>query len=256
MRVPITEIANGLRKTVIDNSPSILTAVAVTGVVSTALLTGKASFQAAEIIRKEEFEQTFWEEQSFQDRVRLVWKLYIPAAVTGGATIVCVIGANTVSSRRNAALISAYSLAETAFKEYKTKVVETIGVNKEQKIRDEVARERVEQDPVSTREVYITGNGDVLCYETMTGRYFQSSMETLRKAQNDINAQIINSMYASQNDFCRLIGLPSTGYGEEVGWNTSNMLDLQFSTVLSDTGKPCLAIGYSVTPVRDYYKFN
>jgi hypothetical protein len=194
--------------------------------------------------------------QKFVDDVRLVWKFYIPAVASSAATIACIIGANTVSTRRNAALISAYSLTETAFREYKDKVVETIGEKKSQKIHDEIAKDHIVNTPLSTQAVIVTGDGEVLCFETLTGRYFKSSMETLRKAQNDINSKIINGGYATQNDFCILIGLPSLQYGDEVGWNTSNLLELEFSSHLAEGSRPCLAVGYSAIPVRDYYSFH
>lgn len=255
------EFFKRLQKLATDGSPAILTALAVTGTVTTAVLTGKASFKAAEVLREQtrlnglvdQVGEPF--ELDPKEKLRLVWKLYIPAASTGVITIVCVVGANTISTRRGAALATAMSLSETAFKEYKEKVVEQIGTNKERKIRDELMRDKVERDPASSKAVIITGSGDVLCYEAMTGRYFNSSMETLRRAQNVLNAQIINEMYASLNDFYREIGLAATGYGEEVGWNTQKLLELQFSTVLSEDGKPCLAVNYSYTPIRDYYRF-
>ena len=63
-------------------------------------------------------------------------------------------------------------------------------------------------------------------------------------------------MYASHNDFYRLIGLPGTTYGEEVGWRTDNMMDLEYSSHLAEDGRPCLCIEYHVAPVRNYYKIN
>lgn len=261
MHTTITKFLRHAKKFASDNSPTILTAIGAAGTLSTAILAGKASFKAAEVIREQESLGGLVEavgEPLFLDgreKLRLVWKLYIPAAISGTVTVICVVGANSISNRRGAALATAFSLSETAFMEYKDKVVEQIGINKERKIRDELAQDQVNRNPVTSREVIITGSGDVLCYETMSGRYFNSNMETLRRAQNDVNAQIINDMYASVNDFCRKVGLPPTGYGEEVGWNTMNLLELQFSSVLSEDGKPCLAVGYSHIPIRDYYRF-
>lgn len=256
----IAPFANRVRKVVMDNSPSILTGVAVAGVVSTAALASKASIGAHKNIEEDKSTQVVLYGENITVPVRYWvernWKLYIPTVLVGGATIACIIGANSVNTRRNAALASLYSLTEVASREYKDKVVQLLGEKKEQTLRDELAQETVENNPVSENKVYYTGSGDVLCYETMSGRYFHSDMETLRKAQNDINAKILNEMYASQNDFNRLIGLPATGYGEQVGWNTDKMLELQFSSVLSEDGKPCLAIGYSNVPILNYYKIN
>lgn len=259
MHATATEFLLRLKKFTLDNSPAILSGVAVAGTLSTAILSAKASYQAVKVIQEEQKLIDLTQPDPItleaRDKAKLVWKLYIPAAAAGTITIVCIVGANTISSRRGAALATAVSLTETAFKEYKEKVVEQIGSNKEQKLRDELMQDRVQRNPAATREVIITGNGDVLCYESLTSRYFQSNMEALRKAENDINAQIIHEMYASLNDFFRHIGLGPAGFGEEVGWNTQKLLELQFSTVLSEDGRPCLAIGYAYTPIRDYYRF-
>ena len=57
------------------------------------------------------------------ETVKACWKVYIPAMVTGTASIVCLIGASSVNAKRNAALAAAYTLSDTAFREYKEKVI-------------------------------------------------------------------------------------------------------------------------------------
>lgn len=250
----VSSVMRAIGSSLRENSPLILTGFAVAGLVSTTVLAVRATVKATPIAddilsvggtgktRREEYLEV----------LQATWPLYIPAAVTGTVTIACIIGANTISSKRQAALIGAYSITEAAFREYKDKVVEQIGKNQEQKVRDGIAQDRVNNDPM--REVIITGNGDVLCYDTYTGRYFQCNIETLRKAQNDINLQCIHEMNASQNEFYRKIGLPAVSNGDEVGWNTDNVLDLRFSTVLTEDGKPCLVISYAKNPEPKYYK--
>lgn len=245
-------LAKKAEKLVVDNSPTILTGLGVTGTLITAYLTGRASYTAAEIIVYEEKHRQL----TNKEKLELVWKLYIPPVVTGVLTVACVIGANRIGTRRAAAVAAAYSISERAFAEYKDKVVERIGVGKEQTIRAEVAEDHIRRHPISEHEVIITGNGDVLCYDTFTDRYFNSSMESLKKAQNDINYEIINNSYACLSDFYNLIGLSSTAYSNEIGWNLDNLIDLKFSTILSEDGRPCISLEFRVAPVRDYHKFH
>ena len=42
-------------------------------------------------------------------------------------------------------------------------MVETIGEKKEQTVRDAVAKERLEKNPVENKEVIVTAKGDTLC---------------------------------------------------------------------------------------------
>jgi len=65
---------------------------------------------------------------------------------------------------------------------------------------------------------------------------------------------VLNDFYASLSDFYDLIGLPTTSFSDEVGWNSDRLLELQFSTVLSDDGRPCISIDFRTVPIRDYYK--
>lgn len=252
----IQDLAKRATKTIANNSSTILTGLAVVGAVGSAILSAEATVKAIRVI--DDYEAREGRNPDFKGRVRdlapLVWRFYVPAAASTTLTVVCIIATNRVSSRRAAVLASAYSLSEKAFSEYKEKVADQLGANKEQKIRDELAQDQVDRNPVSTKEVIITGKGDVLCYDTFTGRYFESNVEDLRKAENEVNRQILTEMYASLNDFHRLVGLPPTGLGEELGWNLDSQLDLQFSSTLSEDSKPCLAVGYSRLPVRDYHK--
>ena len=155
--------------------------------------------------------------------------------------------------RRTAALAAAYSLSEKAFDEYKEKVKERIGESKEQRLRDDIAQDQVNRAPLSKNEVILTGNGDVLCYDSITGRYFLSQVETLRRAMNDVNVQVINNGYASLYNFFELVDLASTPYSHEVGWNADALMDIKFSAVLAEDGRPCMSVNYNVSPLRQFH---
>lgn len=256
----MTSIRDGLKhfeKFVTDNSPGILTGIGVVGTVATAYLTGKATFKAARI-RDEELSRAAQEElptiRQAQLLAPVVWKLYIPAVGTGVMTVACIVGANRVGTRRAAALAAAYSISERALDEYKAKVIEKIGEKKERDIRDEVAQDRVSSHSMANTEVIITGDGDVLCYDMYTGRTFKSSVESLRKAQNDLNHKILNNFYASLSDFYDLIGLARTTTSDDVGWNCDQLLELIFSTTMTDDQRPCIAVNFKVTPIRNYFR--
>lgn len=239
-------------KVVSDNSTSILTAMAIAGVVTTSVLAVKATPKALGLIEEAEKEQS--EELTTQQKIRIGLPCYIPALSVGAATMGCVLGANAIGSKRNAALMGAYSVLDTGYREYQEKVKETIGEKKEQSVRDEVAQDRVRRNPTGDT-VILAGEGKVLCYDVWSGRYFESTVELIRRAQNDLNAMLISEMYASVNDFYRLLGLEPNRMGDEFGWSSDRLLDIDFSSVLSTDNKPCLSIEYRVQPNRGYHKF-
>lgn len=231
-----------------DNSPAILTALGVAGALTTAYLTGKATVKAMRIVQDEEAEAQ--EILDLRTAFELTWQQYIPAAGSAAVTVACIIMANRVGSRRAAALAAAYAISERAFEQYKDKVVEKLGENKERRVRDEIAQDRVTRNP-PVIDVW-EETGSVLCCDLFTGRYFLSDMESLRRAQNDINYQVNNSYYASLSDFYDLIGLSRTSMSDDFGWNSDKLLELDISTTLTPGGKPCLTFNFRVMPIRGY----
>lgn len=242
-----TSIIRGLKsleRTIANNSSTILTGVGVAGVFATGFLSVKATFKAAQLIQEEEVELA-----DLRTKANLVWKEYIPTTIVATTTVAAIIFANRVSNRRAAALALAYTVTEKAYDEYRDKVLSKFGSQKEEFVRSEIARERVNR---TSTEVIMTGGGDVLCFDSFTGRIFHSDMETLRRAENDINAMIISDFYASLSDFYSIIGLPSTSYSDEVGWNTDKMLKLRYSASLTNENVPCINVDFGVTPVRHF----
>ncbi len=245
----------------IDNSPTILTTIGVVGTITTAYLAGKASFEAADIIRlKEATEderpgvQVYDPREVLRERVQLVWKLYIPAASTGLATIACIIGANQVGARRAAGLAAAYSITEKTFDEYKKKVVEKLGERKEEQVRDEIMRDRVTQSHTPDMEIYGAEIGE-LCYDKFSDRHFRSTVEGIRAAENSFNYALIHDGYASLAEFYRILDLPAPTYSEAIGWNSDRLMEVRISTVLAPGDKPCLAIDFKNEPTPDYGRF-
>ena len=246
----ITKIGKNLGGLISKNSPHILTGLGCAGLLSTAILSAKAAPKALRIL---ELEEEYREKKHFipmtrLDKVKLTWRCYIPTGVMGAVSIGCIIGANTVNTRRNAALASMYALTESAFREYKTKVVQEIGKTKETKIRDEIAKDHITKNPPQGN-VILTGTGEVLCYDMLSGRYFMSSFETIRQKFNDLNYKLRGEMRMDLNELYYELGLPLIELGNLMEFNLEkSQIEPVYSTHLSDNGKPCLVIDVDVYP--------
>ena len=237
--------ANAVKLFLIENSPSILTGVGVAGTVTTAALAGKASTQAYK-----KYEDV--KDKDTVEQVKSIAPLYLPVALSCGVTIACIIGANHVNLRRNAALAAAYAMSAEDIKIYKTKVEEKLGKKKSTDICDEMAAEKITKNPPKEDMIISTGKGDTLCYDSMSGRYFKSDIEAIRHAVNDINQELTQNLRMSLNDFYYELGLPEIVLGQELGWNGSSVegqLNVIFSSQLTPDGKPCLVIEYDVCPL-------
>lgn len=247
--VNVTDLIHRTQRMTQRNAPTILTGLGVSGTIATAYLAAKASFEASGLIEREQnrIDQQ-WEVREhrgplvLKEKVLLVWKLYIPTGVSGALTIASIIGGTRASMKKTAAAYSLLSVSEKAFTEYKEKVVEQLGEKKEQAIRDEIAQDRMSKSP---QGLVVVGAGNVLCYEMYTGRYFNSDMETLKKAQNEINAKMIRETGASLSDFYYMLGLATTSFSDRSGWDSCKLLELRFSTVMSEDNRPCIAFEYN-----------
>lgn len=256
----LTKFTRGVQTKLSRHSPEILMGIGITGMITTTVLAVKATPKAVQLIeyRKEELDV---EKLTPVDTVKTTWKCYIPAAVTCATSIVCLIGSNSVNSKRNAALATAYKLSETAFGEYRSKVIETIGEKKERVVRDKVSEEQVKNNPVSKTDVIVTGKGQTLFFEPLSSRYFYSDLEKIKRAENNLNKQIITDPFdqgVTVNDFYAEIGIPGTSTGDGLGWNLRiGLIDIYPSAQMAEDGsehegEPCIVLNYSNPPKYEF----
>jgi hypothetical protein len=246
--VTFKTILQAAEKFVTDNSPGILTGLGVAGTVTTAVLTGRAMIQADYLFRKEESVKQV--DLSRKEIVNLVWKEFIPPAVSGATTIACIIAANQIGTRRTAAIAAAFKLSEQLTEEYKERVTKALGIQKEEKVRAELATDRMAQTPGSG--LIVVAGSEAIFFDEMSGRYFKNDIESVRKAVNEINHNINNYYSASLTDFYEMIGLKKTQFSDDIGWNTDELLDVKYAATLIEDGKPAISISYNKTPIRGY----
>jgi hypothetical protein len=229
----------------------ILTGLAVAGAVTTAVLAAKASPRAWMDVQHAESERQ--EPLTPVEKVTLTYHYFIPAAVAGSLTIGAIIMAQSINSRRQAAFLSAYTLVENRFRDYQQKVVDKMGEAKEQAVRDDIAQDYVNANPMNNTTLIVNDNDTQAFLDILSGRHFLSSVEKVRKAENKLNYQLNNDAYASLNDFYDALGIPHIAMGEELGWKSGRMVDVRLSTAL-DNDRAVITIDFSVEPIGDYYR--
>lgn len=238
-----------------DNATTLLTAGGVVGVVGTGVLAWRGGYKTAQAVDAntpawDPAEPTVPTELPYSEKLKLSAPHVVPPVVTGSLTIGAIVLSHRMSGQKAAALAAAYGLSQKQLEEYKDKITEKLGVKKEQTMQDELAQERVNETPGHNQIVIL--EGEVLCFDRPTGRYFRSTMEKINSAVNCTNQEINNHEYASASFFYEELGLPATTWTEEVGWNRDRLLELSFSTVLSPDDKPCIAIDFKSLPKLDY----
>lgn len=254
----LSNTARQLGRTVTKHSPTILTALGITGFISTVVMAVRATPKAIEILdyernfRHDEYGTSYETPISISDTVELTWKVYVPSVLMGVTSIVCVIGATSINNRRNVALSSLFAVAESTLKEYQAKVIETIGENKEQKIRSEIAGDELRKNPLNeTKAIIVSGLGDTLCYDQYTGRYFKGDIETIRRTINEFNSRLLKEMQLPLNDLYFDLGLESVESGRDIGWDIDKgLVEIDISAKLASGDVPCVVLTFKNKPTK------
>lgn len=250
MNNPLTYIKPFVSK----HEPEILMSMGIGGMIFSLAWGIKASFKAARAIDK--YKETYGKDKlTAKETIKLTWKLYLPTVLSVTASVPCVIMSNKVSNKRYAAIATAYTISEAALQEYKDKTKEIIGEKKTKQIEESISDDRVTKTYSGGNQVILTGNGDSLFYEPLSGRYFKSNWNDILKAANELNSEAITNMsgQTTLNDWFQKIGLETTEIGETLGWNlmnnSSNLIDISISSHITKDNVPCGAIYYNRQPV-------
>lgn len=265
----LTKIINAVTK---KYRPEILTGIGITGMITSTILAVRATPKALILLEdekrrinhemlknaKSDYARDYHminpiKSLPVKDVIKITWRCYVPSVSFTILSTLCLVGASSANFRRNTALATAYSLSESAFKEYQSKVIEEIGNKKEQEVRDSIAKDKLNKNPIHDNEIFITEKGNTLCFDAMSGRYFKSDIDTIKKVENDLNRRMRDEIVVSLNDFYYEIGLKGVKMGDELGWNIDDgYIDIQFYSQLTEEDKPCIVIDYTVDSICEY----
>lgn len=230
------------------NSSTVLTCIGGIGVVATAVMAVKATPKA--LLLLDEAKQEKGEELTKFEKVQVAGLTYIPAVLVGVSTIACIFGANALNKKQQAALMSAYALLDNSYKEYKAKAKELYGEDADERITEEIVKDHYNEE-----EIEVDDN-KLLFYDDYSGRYFESTMEDVLRAELEINKLLCVCGGAYLNEFYDALGIPTVDYGEHMGWSTFMMLetywdswlDFEHKKVTMDDGLECYIITMSFEP--------
>lgn len=204
------------------NASTILTCVGGIGVVATAVVAVKDTPKAMQIIEKKTEEKG--EDLTTIEKIKVAGPVYIPAIAIGVSTLACIFGANALSKRSQASLVSAYALLDNSYKEYKKKVEELYGEGADARVKGEVVRDKYNETDVPREDE------KQLFYDYFSERYFESTMEEVLKAEYELNRELHTKDYAYLNEFYDLLGLDHIQSGWDLGWSMGALLSHYWKT--------------------------
>ena len=233
-----------LKMFVRKNGPTILTYVGSVGVVVTSVMAIKATPKA--IVLLEDARAEKGDDLTKFEKIMVAGPTYIPTIIVGASTIACVFGANILNQRQQAALMSAYALLDSTYKEYQSKVVDLYSEEADSRVKKEIAKDKYLGDDKLI-------DNDALFYDEFSGRYFESTNAKVLKAEYETNKKISDHGGVCLNDFYRALGLEPTRYGDRLGWSVNDLsLDFRHEKFILDDGLEGCIITFVQEPILGF----
>lgn len=248
----VKNIKRGLNK----HSTEILIGSGIVCGISAVVLAVKETPKAMALIEQAEEEKG--DNLTKIEVVKTCWTCYIPTALSLTASIACIVGANGVNKQRNAALATACQISETAFREYKNKVVEVIGEEKEKEVTKKYNEERLSNKTKTTGSpVIIAGEGQQLYFDDWSGRPFLNTPKDMELAVTELNRRLKVSDYFSLNEWFDLTNQDPLPYGMEYGWNIiDGVFDLEYSPIMTPDGRTAIQVTFNRRPSTEYDRYS
>ncbi len=250
------------------HSSMALSCIASIGVIVTAVAAVKTTPRAIELIRTDSRRNHDGNPYGFtkKEAILSAWKCYIPAALFGFSTITCILGANVLNQRQQAALTSAYALVNNSYKEYKDKLKELYGEDTHKAIVDSIVKERCEEVHIVAPGLISNSTLDFeegmepeivrTFYDAFSQRHFESTISKVIQAEYHLNRNFMFNGVISLNDFYEFLGLEKIKIGDDLGWSNCNgdiyWIDFNHHRIDLDDGMEIFVIDMVFEPTADW----
>jgi len=248
-----------------DKSPEILAALALAGVIKTAVDSFKAGPEAKKIIRQAKDKLDLAESKEEEREIKIVaakqlarrmTPVVLDVALTGAA----IVGSNRISNKRIVLLSAAYKMSETSLDSMNKKVREVLGDKKANDIRQSIAKEKFKEENEKHKDdtIIMTGDGHVICMDLYSEQKFYSNAQKIGAVINKLSARCLIERYITLNELYSELGIRSKRFGEEFGWNIDDIIEGQLpiyiGAELDENNQPVLTIDYTPKMI-DYNRY-
>lgn len=251
--------AKQLGRQIDKHSPEILIGCGLVGFATTCILVAKEAPIARDRLDELHHELGNCDEEISKTRVVLeetktVLPVYAPAIVSGAVSCGCILGSYHISSKRTAALATAYELCQSTLVDYQNKVREKLGEKKEKEIRHEIVEDDIKKNPPPEsycNELAYTDGLTVFkdCY----GRYFRSNMDIIRRAEKTVTKRLTTEMEVSLNEFYWELDIGPTDCGDDLYFTADKGIDIVTESVKNTDGNTITKIDFLARPEPRYH---
>lgn len=230
---------------ILRNSHHILTGLALLGVGASVAL----SVRADRIMHEWDIDE--FKQLTKEQRIKLYARIYAPPAIAVLATGACIVGAHSISVKRESSLLLAYEGTRSMYDRYRTSVQDRLGPEEKQ-----IANKAAAKAQPAPRETIVYGEGDCLFYDAYSGRYFKSTVNKIDRVVNELNYTLLREMCVSLNEFYAGIGLDGISLGDQLGWNEQRQIEVHYGAKVSEEGKAVVVVDFVVEPTEKWFKFS
>ncbi|AWN03393.1 hypothetical protein PBI_COUNT_71 [Microbacterium phage Count] len=216
-------------------SPQILTAVGIAGLVTAGVLAAKNTLKLESTLdtARERLEDVKSEEEHTQKDVNRavaknvvdLGKLYwVPVTLATGSVVAILVGHN-ILHKRNLALVAAYKGLEQAFSEYRKRVIEEYGEEKDEKfrygVRDVVTVDEETGKKTKSQEVTVPASDYIFSFgpenDNWNGKH-EHNLFFVTRFQNIFNDKLQAHGHVFLNEVLDALGIERTKAGAVTGW--------------------------------------
>lgn len=236
-------------------SPEILTAAGVIGTVGSTVLACKATLKVEDILDEAkkksnlinavhdgeiEVDAEYTDKDYSKDllvnrtqtAVKLI-KLYGPAITLGALSITAILGGQHILRKRNVAVMAAYKLCEESFANYRSRVKDELGEEKDRQfyygITEETVKDKVKSKDGKTKTVTKKVEKSPDHLYSQYARFFdeanmnwdkspEQNMYFLKMVQNQMNDKLKARGHVFLNEVYDALGFERSEAGQLVGW--------------------------------------
>jgi len=229
------------------HSPTILLAAGVVGMGATIVLASRATLKLDKVVSKyeegvhtaktlhEQHRDDYTDADFRKDMVVIhtqyivsLAKLYAPAVAMGLASVAALTSGHVVLNRRNTAVMAAYAALQKGFSEYRRRVVDEHGVEKDQEYRLGLVDKDIYVDDDEggvVQTIKALGEKKASIYSVFFDERSSSWSRSpgynqifLQAQQNYMNDLLNSRGHVFLNEVYDALGLPRTKPGAVVGW--------------------------------------
>lgn len=236
-------------------SPEILTAAGVVGTIGSTVLACKATLKVEDILDEAkkksnlinavhdgeiEVDAEYTDKDYSKDllvnrtqtAVKLI-KLYGPAITLGALSITAILGGQHILRKRNVAVMAAYKLCEESFANYRSRVKDELGEEKDRQfyygITEETVKDKVKSKDGKTKTVTTKVEKAPDHLYSQYARFFdeanmnwdkspEQNMYFLKMVQNQMNDKLKARGHVFLNEVYDALGFERSEAGQLVGW--------------------------------------